>query len=493
MPKFNRIAGIAIFFQRRSGLYKLAVCLALLIALPVPALAQNLPENSGLDSGDDLHLVYGKSFVLKADEGVARVAVGNPKIADVKPVTSMEVLISAVGLGTTNLLVWKDDGSTDAYNIIVDVDLARVKGEVSGRFSNQDVSLNTFNGVLIVEGKIDSQEKMDDLINLLTAFVPRQYVKNLLRVEGVHQVQLEAKIVEVSRSEVLRMGLAWMSKVDAFGSTLSGGTFASADNVHANLRTGKDSESGALCSELSTAMDITPAFSDAFQVAFSLLENDIAGMLSLLRSQGLAKVLAKPTLVAMSGQSASFQVGGEFAVPAGTGDAASTDFKDYGVSLEFTPVVTDKETIRLEVFTSVSEMDYTNAVLSDTGYIPGITTREASTTLFLKDGQTFAIAGLLSENMNSVVNKVPVLGDLPVLGALFRNKEYLKDETELIILVTPRLAVPMNPGEVPVLAGEDMDYSLDYADFFLLDRLGGEKSLPEAGTALFSGPMGFDY
>jgi len=184
------------------------------------------------------------------------------------------------------------------------------------------------------------------------------------------------------------------------------------------------------------------------------------------------RLLATPTLVTTSGQTANFVVGGEFPVPvAGESGQISIQFKEVGVKLNFTPTIIDSEVISLVIKPEISSLDYTVAVKSGGVFVPGVKTRKGSATLTLRDGQSFAMAGLLKEESSRSVKKVPVLGDIPVIGGIFTSKEYSKEETELVVMVTPRLVRPLNPDERPTLPGETMHDSISDMDFFMLNRL----------------------
>jgi pilus assembly protein CpaC len=219
-------------------------------------------------------------------------------------------------------------------------------------------------------------------------------------------------------------------------------------------------------------MNLASPFGSAFQVALHAVEDDTLAILSLLKGQGLSRILASPTLVTMSGQEAEFMVGGEYPYPIqGDSGHVSIEFKRFGVMLRFTPMLVGKETLTIQVEPEVSSLDFSLTVSSAGVAVPGLRTRRGSTTLQLKDGQTFAMAGLLNEETRTVLNKIPFLGDIPILGALFTSKEFQKSESELVIIVTPRLVRAMNPDEVPRLPGEGENDNVSDADFFLLNRV----------------------
>jgi len=491
---------------------------------PAHALDEYSPGAEKLSDAEELELTAGKSYVLECDEDAVRVAVGQPGIAEVRALSPKEVLINALRPGTTNVIIWHRDETTSVYNLTVKYDVSEIKKKLKEMVPGVEVTLTTSFGMLMIYGQVDDQETMDRVLRVVQAFAGRDYIKNLLALKGPQQVQLEARIVEVSRSSMKRYGLGFLLHGTSNGNLIGGGLLppgigggggrysSGGGSVDMNLQGVPGSPGSSSITQnpdgsITTVVDPAMAahftmdsvfpmaspFTNAFQIAFHLLDDDISGILSLLKSQGLATIMARPTLVAMSGQEASFHVGGSFPVPV-TGSYGTTGFNDkkYGVELEFVPTVVGKETINLVVTTSISDIDYSTSVTSGGATVPGIVSREASSTLQLKDGQTFAIAGLLKEKINSVVNKVPLLGDIPVLGALFRSKDYLKEETELIIMVTPRLVKAMNKNEIPPLPGEMEDFNQSDFEFFLLDRMWKKKGSSPEKNPRFSGPMGFE-
>ena len=246
---------------------------------------------------------------------------------------------------------------------------------------------------------------------------------------------------------------------------------------------------------LESAAEIASPFGAAFQVLLHSVKDDSLALLSVLKGQGLARLLATPTLVAMSGQTARFNVGGEFPVPATDSEGSTNiDYKEYGVLLEFTPTVIGKETISLKVAPQVSSPDWTIGTTAGGVSVPGVKSRTASTTLRLKDGQTFVMAGLLKEESHVVTNKIPFLGDIPIMGTLFTSKEVEKNETELVIIVTPRLVKPLNKNEVAALPGDLIQDNISDLDFFFFNKTHNKmrpKEPEKKSRPGFEGQLGF--
>jgi pilus assembly protein CpaC len=312
-------------------------------------------------------------------------------------------------------------------------------------------------------------------------------VTSLLQVAGAQQVQLEVKFAEVSRSALRQMGVNLWSK--NAGNDVAGGLLGSGTNLSGVIP--QISQDAALQGQTLLPNGL-PAITSPISGAFSLIftssasgQFPITATLSLLSSHGFAKTLAEPTLVALSGQEASFLAGGEFPIPlpAALGTTV-VEYKKFGIQLKFVPFVLGDDTIQLKMLTSVSDVDFSLGIRLSQVTVPGLTQRESSTTIRLRDGQSFAVAGLLSDKIRSTVDKVPGLGDLPILGALFRSTSFRHEETELMVVVTAHLVNPMQKGDRIAVPGEDEISDPNDLELFLL-------GLPEAHAAAPAGKVGF--
>ena len=409
-----------------------------------------------------------KSLVKRTDRPITRISIADPEIADYHLITPTQILlISKQKIGITNLIVWYDEETTETFDLHV-----FVSGDLIRTIQNAlkdivpragKVKIKTGSNGLMLFGEVDGQETMDTVLKVVSSYV--QAYTNLITVRGSQQVQLSVRIAEVSRSGLKQMGLGFLTNRDwSIGVFNSGGIAGTAASGNMD---------GVSSSYLGSTLELATPFSSAFQLAVHSLNDDFMGILSVLKQQNLARLLASPTLVTMSGQEASFLVGGEFPVPMESGDGqTSIDYKTFGIMLRFTPMVVAPETITVQVEPEISNVDYSLAVTSGGVSVPGLKTRRGSTTLQLKDGQTFVMAGLLQEDISTVVNKVPFLGDIPYLGGLFTSKEFEKNESELMIVVTPRLVRALNPDEVPPLPGEGENEMgvIGDTDFFLKNR-----------------------
>lgn len=430
-----------------------------------------------------------KAVIQETDRAITRVAIADPEIADIQLATPRQVMVVAKKRsGTTSLIVWHGDDNALIYEVEV-----FVPGDMINAVRNrihllapaaENVTVMAGGKGVILGGAVPSQQTLERVLMIAKSFGIE--LVNLISVTGSQQVQLEVKIAEISRSGAKQMGLGFLFKNDDWNVGLlpSGGVSGSLT---------ADTSPGAP-QGLSSTIDLEASFGSAFQLALQSNSSDFAGILSLLKSQGLAQMLATPTLVTMSGQEAEFLVGGEFPVPVDGGEGTTTiQFRKFGIILRFTPFVTDGETMTIQVSPEVSSTDYSLAITSGGVSVPGLKSRRGTTTLQLKDGQTFIMAGLLNEELQSTLRKVPFLGDLPLLGGLFTSKEYQTTELELIIMVTPRLVRALNPDEVPQLPGlESMD-DLSDTDFFLLNQVPEPQRSSDETTAVpgFEGDTGF--
>jgi pilus assembly protein CpaC len=443
------------------------VTMVLVIAMmsPMGLQASNLtPVES-----QSLQLVSGKSIVLHSDTSVTRISIANPDVADFKLLSPNEIYITAKAAGTTNLTMWRNNRVSAIFDLDVVYDISRFKQQLEQILPDENnLRVNFSNDSITLSGKVSNAANLSQALSLAKAFAPEGNIQNLIQVGGVHQVMLEIRVAEMSKSLTKRLGinLAY-TRGDDFAVSTLGGLSQVVKATDAVL--GSDGVGFAY----------SPAVSALFR--FGVGSATWTGFLDALREDGLVKILAEPTLITLSGQTANFLAGGEFPVPVPQGlGTVAIEYKPFGVGLVFTPTVLSKNKINLQVSPEVSELDFTNALVLQGYTIPGIRTRRTSTTIELGDGQSFAIAGLLRESVRTITSKYPLLGDIPILGALFQSKEFQKEESELIIIATPHLVKPMNMAKQSL----PTDYYVEPNDFefYLLGALQG-KSKPESKVA----------
>ena len=411
-----------------------------------------------------LDIVSGKSIVLPTHRQVKRVSISDPAIADFILISPTEIYITARGVGVTNMLLWYDKGGHDVYDVEVQYDILRLKQQLQEALPDEkDLRVTAMQGTLTLSGRVSSATSLSHALALAAAYAPEGKVQNLVEVGGVQQVMLEVRVAEMQKSLLKRLGVNFnaVNGSGEFGISKLGGLTELASAGEGNL-------GGP--GPFSTF--VSPAVNALFR--FDIGNTTWTGFIDALKSDGLVKVLAEPTLISLSGEKASFNAGGEYPIPVPQGlGTVAIEYKEYGVGLDFTPTVLADDKIHIKVAPTVSELDFSSAVQFSGFTVPGLNTRRAETVVELDDGQSFAIAGLMRETSRDVLQKYPLLGDLPILGVLFRSREFQKNETELVIVATPRLVKPLDP----VVQSLPTDFYVEpsYMDFYLLGRMEGSK------------------
>ncbi len=410
------------------------------------------------EGGQPVHLIVNKLGKLKSPLVIQRAHIVNPEIAELiysETQSPQWVFVSGKSVGTTQMTLWgRDNVLLGSFEIIVSPDISGLKKSMYDIFPEENVSIRSSGDRVTLTGTVSGAAKLKEIMILAESFAPTKIV-NMLQVGGIQQVMLEVRIAEISKSVGSQLGInfAWNGN-SGFGLSLL-------DNLTAIPEGGWPGNPLSISNSINAAVGFLRG--DPVIVAIDALQED-----------GLLQILAKPTLIAQSGQSASFLAGGEFPFPiAQDFQRFSIEWKPFGVGLTFTPTVLGNDTISLIVAPEVSELDFTKTV-SFAGYVvPSIDTRRMSTVVELKDNQSFVIAGLLKDYVRESVKKFPLLGDIPILGAIFRSTRYQKDETELIVIVTPHLVKPIDADEMSLPTDSFHDPSA--FELLLLGRL-------EAGT-----------
>ena len=458
------------------GLLELGLAILGLAALLLaqPAWAQLRATVRGADAvhAGEFVVPIDKSQVLQLDMPFAELLVGNAKIADVMALSDRTIYVLGRAQGSTSLTIYGRDKQLIAVvDLVITPDIGGLKAQLHDILPDERVEVRSINGSVTLSGTMSSAERVAAALAIAEGFAPGK-VTNLMSVDGSQQVLLKVRFVEVSRSVMKELGLNF----DLFSGDFS---ITSGDTFLTNP----------------AALAGTGAFtlaSNAF--ASGLLSGTVGGaglrlLFEALESKGVAKTLAEPNLIALSGDTASFLAGGEFPIEVAqsgataTGTAAITiEFKEFGVSLSFTPTVLAGGLINLVVSPEVSALDFSVA----RNGVPGLTTRRAKTTVELRDGQAFAIAGLLQEDFQDAVRQMPVLGDIPVLGALLRSSQFQRKETELVIIVEPRLVKPAPAGSLATPADNFVPPS--ETDLWLYGRTEGlDSGNPQAGGQVLAG------
>ena len=417
--------------------------------LPMPAQAQiaSLGVDNASHAGQ-LDVPLNKSQVLTVDRPFAKALVGNAEIADVLPMTNRSVYVLGKKMGTTSLTLYDSRNMMIAVvDVAVGPDVVTLKRQLSELLPGQPVGARISNDSVVLTGTVSSAAAVDRAVQIAKTYAGDKVV-NMMSVGAAQQVMLEVRFSEMSRGAAKQFGINTAFLSDS-GKVVGG--------------IGNAAQSSALLSDANgrPIVDLSKIL-DSFGIGaakYSVGSLNLTSALDALERKGVVTTLAEPTLVALSGETASFLAGGEFPIPVaqsnsggstgGTGGNAITiEFKPFGVSLGFTPTVLEDGIINLVVEPEVSSIDPSASVTVNGLTIPGLQTRRASTTLELRDGQSFALAGLLRKDFQDTVRQFPILGSIPIIGALFRSSGFQKSESELVIIVTPRLVKPMRAEDV---------------------------------------------
>lgn len=425
---------------------------------PTPVSAQVTPQT--------LEVVKGKSEIISLPVPAARVSIADPETADIVLLSPWQVYVTGKAPGVTSLTLWARTGDlVGLYDIRVTADLAHLK-EMLHRLlpSESDIRVMGTGDKITLSGTVTSAASLSTALELAETFAPEK-VTNLLSVGGVQQVMLEVKIAEMHRTVLDRFGidLAYAFKGDFAYSLLNNLFYL-------------DPTRGAISMGESAAV-VNPARNGLFRMSSGGVT--LTGFLDVLKQNGLVRMLAEPTLICRSGEDAQFLAGGEIPIPIPQGfGTIAIEYKQYGVQLVFSPTVVSGNLISLKVFPEVSELDYSNTIEISGMTIPAISTRRASTVVELGNGQSFAIAGLLHNSVRENMKKYPGLGEVPVLGTLFRSSEFSKQETELIIIVTPHLTKPLDVAQQKLPTDNFVEPT--EMEFFFHGKMEGEKPAPAA-------------
>jgi len=444
--------------------------LALCAALWSPGVgAQGMVESVVASEVERFELGVGKSKVVDLTTPIKRASLANPEVADTVVLSPKQIYLTGKSAGVTTLTLWKENGELfSAFDITVSPDLSQLREQLHKILPDEkDIMVTATHDHLTLSGTISNLARQSRALEIAEPYAPKKVV-NLLQVGGAQQVMLEVRVAEMDRNLIRRIG------VNMAGADKAGNFGVTALNSITDL-TGSGNTAGGPLSQLVTG---------AVNALVRFQTGDITwtGFIDALKQEDVLKVLAKPTLVAVSGQEAQFLSGGEFPFPVPQAFGVVTiQYKKFGVGLSFTPTVLTNNRISMAVSPEVSELDFANALQIQGFTIPTIATRRATTVVELADGQSFAIAGLLRDNVRETVAKFPVLGDIPVLGALFRSSRYTKNQTELVIIVTPHYVKPMDVAQ-QALPTDTFIEPNDW-EFYLMGWTDGLGYAPQAKQA----------
>ena len=409
-------------------------------ATPPPATASTTqqPEPQG---AAPLRVMVGKSLLINTTERLKRVSVTDPAVADALVVTPTQILVHGRAPGEVSLLIWDELERSRSFDLRVDVDVSAAAEEERRVFPDEQITVTPSRSAIVLSGHVSTED-----VAKTAGMIAEAYSRNVVNVlsfgpVGAQEILLEVKFAEVDRSALMQLGINVFSTGggNTIGRTTTG--------QFGSTSFGNITDSGAGTNTTTTVGDLMNIF---------LFRPDIqvGTVIRALQTKNLLQILAEPNLIAVNGKEASFLAGGEFPFPIvqpGQGFTAVTiSFKEFGVKLKFTPVIMPNGNIHLRVVPEVSTLDFANALVISGFTIPALSTRRADTEFELQDGQSFVIAGLLDNRVTNIVNKVPGLGDIPVLGNLFRSKSFQKSNAELMVLCTARRVSPgMQPPTGP--------------------------------------------
>ena len=454
----------------------------------VPASAQVTVSEADDVRAGELAVPVNKSQVLRTDRPFAKALIGNPEVADVLPLSDRSLYVLGKKMGTTSLTLYDRRNMLIAVvDVAVGPDVISLKRQLSELMPNDQVGARMSNDSVVLEGIVSSGPAADRAVQLAETYAPGKVV-NLMSIGSAQQVMLEVRFSEIKRGALKDLSVSMF--VEGSGNNGFQGVIGNGASLSGSLGTTTTTTTDPITGDSVTTVTPNPPqlslgnIVDSFGVftrLFRIAGLNIDATLNALERKGLVTILAEPTLVALSGETASFLAGGEFPIPIsqssgsnGGGNAITVEFKQFGVSLAFTPTVLADGVINMEVAPEVSSIDPSASVIINGLRVPGLQTRRAHTTVELRDGESFALAGLLRRDFQDTVAQFPILGSIPIIGSLFRSTNFQQEETELVIIVTPRLVRPVRSAVMKVPT--DRAIAPDESDLFLLGRTDGAVS-----------------
>jgi len=434
---------LALYSNRSYIHLLLAMLAALTIGLASTVHAQETTYDASFSStvkeAIPINVLVGQSRVINFDRPIGRFSISNPDIAEAVMVRPDQVLVNGKAFGQVNFIAWeKSDTKFIVFDVFVRANLSLIDSQIRALFPRDDIRLSQANGSVVLSGTVADPATAAQAESVVQAAGFKTVNMLTSPVKNAAQVQLQIRVAEVSRNKLRELGSSW-----AYQGSPGAGGFVSGGGP-ANL---SDTIGGVMSQTFSSALNVF------------LMGGNTASMIRAMQTNGALRALAEPNLIAMDGQVASFLAGGEFPIPIVQGGnangAVTIQFKEYGIRLNFKPTIIDEDHIKLELEPEVSTIDFANGVRFQGFVVPALRTRRARTGVELRDGQSFALAGLLDNSETRSLSKVPVVGDIPILGNLFKSTQFQKQETELVFIVTADLVKPVNRDDLPNMRGID--------------------------------------
>jgi pilus assembly protein CpaC len=443
-----------------------------------PVAAETLRVMNGAPSSA-LNVPMNRAVVVESDVPFADLSIANPGIADISTLSDRSIYVLGKAPGRTTLTLLSPDGKLIAnVDVHVTPDIAEFKERLQQILPGETIEVRTANDGIVLSGTVSSTAKLDRALDLANRYAPDR-VSNLMSVGGTQQVMLKVRFAEMQRSvsKSLDASLGIRSTGATVGGTAGSGVFGSGATLNSfldgNTITSPNTSQGAI------------------GLGFSAGSLEFAVLLEALESKGMVRTLAEPNLTALSGQEAKFLAGGEYPIPVSTSDGITVEYKPFGVELNFTPTVVDGDIINLQINAAVSSIDPTQGLNNNGFQIDAFRRRETSTTVEMRDGESFAIAGLLQDDFRDLNSQVPWVGDIPIIGALFRSTEYQRSQSELVIIVTPHLVTPTR-GEALALPTDRVRLPTERDLFLFGNTTGGQAGAAgEVARQDFSGSYGY--
>ncbi len=401
---------------------------------------------------EDIRLTVGKSITIDYPADIARISTSNPDIVDASPVTAREVLVHGKSFGTVTMIVWSKTGERNFYNVTVEQNLEPLRKLLKETFPKEDIHIQISRDAMSLTGKVSTKDVSDRATALATPFA-KTVVNNLqIAAAGIEkQILLRVKFAEIDRTAASQFAVNLIS--------------TGATNTPGRITTGQapapsvSSVTGQSGANLNAPTSFS--ISDALNIFAFRSDLNLGALIRALQSRNLLQILAEPNLITTNGKEASFLVGGEFPIPVlqggGNSGAVTIQFREFGVRLTFNPLITENGTIRMYVKPEVSTLDIAHGISFNGFSIPALATRKMETNIELGEGQSFVIGGLIDNRFTETISRIPGLSSLPILGNLFKSKEVDRNNTELVVMVTPEITMPLQAGEpkpIPVMPRE---------------------------------------
>jgi pilus assembly protein CpaC len=398
------------------------------------------------DEASEVELMVGRSTVLNVPAPISRVSLTSPDVADVLVTTSQQVLIHGKTTGTISMFVWERGGGIRRYEVNVRRDLEQLAQQMRTLFPGEPITVANNGRQVLLSGTVTNKIVIEKAGDVAAGYVAKKEdVVNLLQQPqglGSNQVLLRVRFAEVGRTALTEVGASFFTGVEGYKDYIGRTT--------TQQFPAPEFDDGKL------------VFSDFLNFFLFNTKHNVGTLIRALQNRGLFQSLAEPNLIAQNGKEASFLAGGEYPYPVvqggGNGTSVTISFKEFGIKLNFTPTVLSNDLIHLKVRPEVSSLDFANAVTVEGFRVPALTTRRTETELELRDGQTFAIAGLMNNSLTSSLQKIPGIGDIPILGLLFKSKASRREQTELVVMITPQIVRPGSPGAAVGLPGLSEQY-----------------------------------